>query len=115
MMKLESFEAEANSNIELREFIPMAKVDPVYFERSYYLGPGEGEEKAYRLLTDAMEKTARTAVAEMVFRDREQLVLIRPAHAALVLQFLFHANEVRDFGTIPKAEGERSQHRILYP
>jgi DNA end-binding protein Ku len=53
--ELEALEAEANRNIELREFIPMQKVDPVYFDRAYYLGQGGGD-KPYRLLADAMEK-----------------------------------------------------------
>ena len=47
-------EAEANSNIELKEFIPIKKVDPVYFESTYYLAPDQGGEKAYHLLADAM-------------------------------------------------------------
>ena len=64
--ELESLEAEANNNIELREFIPMEKIDPVFFERSYYLAPATGGEKAYRLLSDAMAEVGRGALAEMV-------------------------------------------------
>jgi non-homologous end joining protein Ku len=58
---LESLEAEANSAIELKEFIPFQKVDPVYFERSY-LAPDQGRKKPYRLLADAMEKVGRVAL-----------------------------------------------------
>jgi DNA end-binding protein Ku len=56
--ELDALEAEANSNIELKEFIPIKKVDPVYFESTDYLAPDQGGEKAYRLLADAMERAA---------------------------------------------------------
>jgi DNA end-binding protein Ku len=102
--ELDALEAEANSNIELKEFIPIEKIDPVYFEDAHYLAPDEGGDKAYRLLADAMEKSGRVALAEMVSRGKEKLVLIRPWKGGLVLQTMFYANEVRDFGEINKAE-----------
>jgi len=82
--ELEALEAEANSAMELKEFIPINKVDPVYFEHVYYLAPDEGGEKPYRLLADSMEKVGRAALAEMVFHDKQQLVLVRPAKRGLV-------------------------------
>ena len=51
--ELESLETESSNNIELKEFIPLSKIDPVYFENAYYVGAGEGGEKPYRLLADA--------------------------------------------------------------
>jgi DNA end-binding protein Ku len=105
--ELEMIEAEANSNIELKEFIPIEKVDPVYFEGAHYLAPDEGGDKAYRLLADAMEKSGRVALAEMVSHGKEKLVLIRPSKGGLILQTMFYANEIRDFNEIAKAEGVR--------
>ena len=105
--ELESLEAEANNNIELREFIPMEKIDPVFFERSYYLAPAAGGEKAYRLLADAMAEVGRGALAEMVSHDKEKLVLIRSAQRGLIMQQMYYANEVRDFGAIGKGNGAR--------
>jgi DNA end-binding protein Ku len=75
---LETLEAEANRSIDLKEFVPILKVDPVYFESSYYLGLDEGGEKTYRLLADALAKTRCVAVAELVSRGQEQIVMIRP-------------------------------------
>jgi DNA end-binding protein Ku len=75
---LESLETESSNNIELKEFIPLSMIDPVYFESAYYLGAGEGGEKPYRLLADAMAKTNRAAIAQLVTRGKEQLMLIRP-------------------------------------
>ena len=105
--ELDSLEAEANKNIELKEFIPISKVDPVYFGNSYFLGPEKGGEKAYRLLTDAMVKSGRGAVAEMVSRGKEELVIIRPYQNGLLLQTVYYANEVRDFSEINRAENVR--------
>jgi DNA end-binding protein Ku len=102
--ELESLEAEANRNIDLKEFIPLASVDPVYFENTHYLGADKGGEKPYRLLADAMAKSGRVAIAELVSRGKEQLVLIRPYKNGLVLHTMYHADEVRDFNQVPKGE-----------
>src|SRR5262245_42407387 len=61
--ELESLETESSNNIELKEFIPMSKIDPVYFESAYYVGAVEGGEKPYRLLADALAKSNRAAIA----------------------------------------------------
>jgi DNA end-binding protein Ku len=105
--ELDELEAESNSSIDLKEFIPIKKIDPVYFERAYYLGAEEAGSKAYRLLADEMGKSGRVALVEMIFHNREKLVLIRPMKGGLVLQFIYHEEEVRDFDEIAKAEGER--------
>jgi DNA end-binding protein Ku len=105
--ELETLETEASKSIDLKEFIPLSKVDPVYFERSHYLGPDEGGEKPYRLLANAMAKTGRAALAELVTRGKEQLVLIRPYQDGLMMHTMYYANEVRNFADIPKAENAK--------
>src|SRR5881409_135437 len=77
--ELKALEGEASRMIDIAEFVPLAQVDPIYFEKTYYLGPDKGGEKAYRLLTDAMQKAGRVAIAKFVMRGKESLVLIRPA------------------------------------
>jgi DNA end-binding protein Ku len=69
--ELEALEAEANRSIDLKEFVPLETVDPVYFENSYFLGPDKGGEKPYRLLADALEKMQRVTVAELVSSGKE--------------------------------------------
>jgi DNA end-binding protein Ku len=64
-------------------------VDPVYFENTDYLGADKGGEKSYRLLADAMAKRGRVAIAELVSRGKEQLVLIRPYRKGLVLHMMY--------------------------
>jgi DNA end-binding protein Ku len=105
--ELESLETESSNNIELKEFIPLSKIDPVYFEDSYYLGAGEGGEKPYRLLAEVLAKSKRAAIAQLVSRGKEQLVLIRPYENGLIMHSLYYANEVRNFAEIAKGENSK--------
>jgi DNA end-binding protein Ku len=102
--ELKSLEGEASRVIDIAEFVPLAKVDPIYFEKTYYLGPDKGGEKAYRLLADAMARTDRVALAKFVMRGKESLVLIRPAQGGLMLHTMYFADEVRDFGEVEKGQ-----------
>ena len=77
--ELKSMEGEASKIIDIGEFVPLEQVDPIYFEKTYYLGPDKGGEKAYRLLADAMEASGRVALAKFTMRGKENLVLIRAA------------------------------------
>jgi DNA end-binding protein Ku len=91
--ELESLEAEANRSIDLKEFIPLASVDLVYFEDTHYLAADKGGEKPYRLLADAIAKSGRVAIAELVSRAKEQLVLVRPYKKGLVLHTMYYADK----------------------
>ncbi|HYE93417.1 MAG TPA: Ku protein, partial [Terriglobales bacterium] len=102
--ELKALEGEASKTIDIAEFVPLEKVDPVYFEKAYYLGPDKGGEKPYRLLTDAMAKSGRVAVATFVMRGKESLVLIRPSSDGLMLHTMFFSDEVRSFGEIDKGQ-----------
>jgi DNA end-binding protein Ku len=100
--ELDALDAEANRSIDLKEFVPLESVDPVYFENSYFLGPDKGGEKPYRLLADAMAKSNRVAVAQVVSGGKEHIVLIRPYLKGLIMHAAYYADEVRDFGEINK-------------
>jgi DNA end-binding protein Ku len=100
--ELKALEAAASEAIDIQEFVPLAKVDPIYFENAHYLGPDKGADKAYHLLGEAMRDTGMVALAQHVARGKEQLVLIRPMNGGLVLHTLYYADEVRkleDIGT----------------
>jgi DNA end-binding protein Ku len=117
--ELKALEGEASKMIDIAEFVPLKSVDPIYFEKTYYLGPDKGGEKAYRLLADAMEQHGRVALAKFVMRGKESLVLIRPGAGGLMLHTMYFADEVRDFGEIDKGasakikEGELELARQL--
>jgi DNA end-binding protein Ku len=102
--ELKGLEGEASRTIDIAEFVPLAQVDPIYFEKTYYLGPDKGGEKAYRLLSDAMDKAGRVALAKYVMRGKENLVLIRPAQKGLMLHTMYFADEIRDFGEVEKGD-----------
>ena len=105
--ELDSIEAEVNGNIDLREFVPLATVDPVYFDSSYFLGPEKGGEKSYRLLADALAQSQKAAVAQLVSRGKEHMVIIRPYNGGMILHGMYYANEMRDFKEVPRAQSER--------
>ncbi len=102
--ELKALEGEASRMIDIAEFVPLAQVDPIYFEKTYYLGPDKGGEKAYRLLADAMKSAGRVALAKFVMRGKENLVLIRSAQEGLMLHTMYFADEIRDFGEVDKGE-----------
>jgi DNA end-binding protein Ku len=105
--ELKSLEGEASKVIDIAEFVPLQSVDPIFFEKTYYLGPDKGGDKAYRLLADAMEKGGRVALAKFVMRGKESLVLIRPARGGLMLHTMYFADEVRDFGEIDRGQSAK--------
>src|SRR5205823_894155 len=92
--------------VEITEFMPQMKIDPVYYEKTYFLGPDKGGERAYRLLAAAMRKTGKTALARYAARGKQYLVQIRPMDDGLVLQQLLYADEVRPFADVPREGGE---------
>jgi DNA end-binding protein Ku len=100
--ELKALEGEASKMIDILEFVPLAQVDPVYFEKAYYLGADKGGEKPYRLLADAMAQAGQVALAKFVMRGKESLVLIRPAQEGLLLHTMFFADEVRSFADVDK-------------
>ena len=117
--EIRALEAEANRAIDIHEFVPLAGVDPIYFEDAHYLGPDKGAEKAYHLLAQAMRETGKVGLAQYVRGGKEHLVLLRPYDGGLVLHTMHYADEVRslaevDLGGEPKLRaGELEMARKL--
>ena len=106
--ELKALDEKATGGIEITEFVPGATVDPVYFERTYYLGPDKGGAKAYGLLAEAMARAGLWALARYAARGKDYLVLLRSTGDRLVMQQLYHEDEVRPVGEVPV---ERKAHR----
>jgi len=105
--ELKSLEGEASKTIDIAEFVPLPSVDPIYFEKTYYLGPDKGGEKPYRLLADAMAQAGKVALAKLVMRGKESLVLIRAAEGGLMLHAMYFADEVRSFSEIDRGQSAK--------
>lgn len=82
--------------IELEEFVRSPEVDPVFYDRTYYLGAGEKGDEAYRLLHDALDRCGRAGIGRWVFHNREYLVAVRPLKGVLVLHTMRFADELVD-------------------
>jgi DNA end-binding protein Ku len=76
--ELESLEPKKTKTIEIEDFVELSDIDPIFYDHPYYLAPGTGGAKPYRLLLDAMRESGRVAIARVVIRSKEQLVALRP-------------------------------------
>ena len=99
--ELRDLSEKASPTIDISEFIPLSEIDPLYYQKAYFLGPESGAEKAYTLLAQAMMKTDRCAVAKYAARGKMYIVLLRPFGPGIVMQQLFYNDEIRKFDEVP--------------
>jgi DNA end-binding protein Ku len=92
--ELEALDPEKRNTIEIERFVHLDEIDPIYFERSYYLVPDKNASKAYALLQQAMAETGKVAIARMVMRDKEYTVALRGTGHAIGLSTLYYSDEV---------------------
>ena len=93
--ELKALDEKATGAIDILEFVPLAKVERVYLEKVYYLGPDKGGDRAYRLLAAALEETGLAALGQYAARGTQYLVLLRPSNGVLVMEQLHYADEIR--------------------
>jgi DNA end-binding protein Ku len=93
--EIKALEEKATNSIDINEFVPLNKVERVYLEKVYYLGPDKGGEKAYKLLGEALKDSKRAALGQYAARGKQNLVLVYPQDGRLVMEQLHYANEVR--------------------
>ena len=92
--ELDALERKKTKTIEIEDFVELDQIDPVFYDHPYYLAPGAGGVKPYRLLLEAMRATGRVAIARVVIRSKEQLVAIRPMGDALGMATMIFSDEV---------------------
>jgi DNA end-binding protein Ku len=102
--ELKTLESQNDQIMEVYEFLPLEAVDPVYFDRTYYVGPGKGGEPAYQLLRQAMADRGRVALATYRMRGKQHLVLLRPVGEGFYVHTLYYADEVADFGEVERPD-----------
>jgi len=88
-------QAEGGHAFDIEQFVPIGEIDPIYFERSYYLAPQDGAEKVYTLLVRAMEDAELAAVGTFVMRDREYLGCLRIRGGVITLERMYFHDEIR--------------------
>src|SRR3982751_3564991 len=104
--ELKALEEAGTQMAEITEFVPIESVDPVYFDKAYYLAPDKGGAKPYALLAKALRESQRCALGRWAARGKQYIVMIRPIDDGLVMQQLLYAGEVRSIKDIeiPKTE-----------
>jgi DNA end-binding protein Ku len=103
--EIKALEAISDNAIALSEFVPAESVDPVYIDKTYYLGPDKGGDRAYRLLSAAMRETGLVGLARYSSRGKQYAVLVRPyGDEGLIMHQLHYADEVRGFDEVPLGE-----------
>ncbi len=92
--ELESIAPKKTKAIEIEEFVELSQIDPIYYDHPYYLAPGPGGAKPYKLLVEAMRETGKVGIARVVIRSKEALVALRPIGDALGMATMIFADEV---------------------
>ena len=119
MLDQEDFEAlepEATHTVDIEDFVSLDDIDPIYYERTYYLAPAnEGATKAYALLLAAMEEKGRVGIGRMVMRTKQYLAAIRPYDGVLALSTLLFADEVvskKEIDALPARKPKASPKEV---
>ena len=103
--ELEAIEPRKTKTIDIEDFVDLADIDPIFYDHPYYLLPGTGAAKPYKLLVTAMEEAAKVAIARVVIRQKEQLVAIRPTGDILTMETMNFADEVVPHDKFDEAPG----------
>jgi DNA end-binding protein Ku len=103
--ELKALDEKATNSIDIAEFVPLDKIDRVYLDKAYFLGPDKGGERAYHLRARALQETGRAALGQYAARGKQNLVLVRPtADGVLVMEQLHYANELKSAAEVPIPE-----------
>jgi len=107
---LESLPEQTTKTVDILDFVDLSEIDPVYFDKSYYLEPNPGGEKAYTLLKEAMRETEKIAVARVMIRSKSALACIRVFNDLLALETMFYPDEIRSAKSLSRGTKETALH-----
>ena len=112
--ELKAMEEAGTHSADIAEFVPLESVDPVYFDKAYYLAPDKGGAKPYALFARALRESSRCALGRWAARGKQYIVMIRPVEDGLVMQQLLYADEVRSIKDIdiPKTEVKEGELKL---
>lgn len=109
--EIDAAKPESSTTIDIGDFVESAEIDPVYFEKSYFLEPTDVGSKAFSLLKRALEETERVALARVMIRTRERLATLRAYEGTLILETMFWPDEIRSTGALDLPEGDEAKVR----
>jgi DNA end-binding protein Ku len=99
---LDKLPTKTTKTIDIIDFVNLTEIDPIYFSKPYYLAPGEGGQKAYVLLKEAMEQTKKIAIAKVTIRSTENLVCLRVFEKILLMESMYYPDEIRPISSVPE-------------
>ena len=109
--EIEAAKPESSTTVDIGDFVEAEEIDPIYFEKTYFLEPTEVGAKAFSLLRRALEETDRVALARVTIRTRERLATLRTYEETLVLETMFWPDEIRSTGALDLPEGAEAKVR----
>ena len=109
--EIEAAKPESSTTVEIGDFVEGEEIDPIYFEKSYFLEPTDVGAKAFSLLRRALEETERVALARVTIRTRERLATLRTYDGTLVLETMYWPDEIRSTGGLDLPEGSEATVR----
>jgi DNA end-binding protein Ku len=113
--ELDALSPEKTRTIDIEDFVDLEQIDPIFYDHPYYLAPGTGAEKAYKLLLDAMKESGKVAIARVVLRSKENLVAIRPRDGVMTMETLLFADEVippDSLDEMPDVKGKTTKREL---
>ncbi|MDB6024789.1 MAG: Ku domainn containing protein [Verrucomicrobiales bacterium] len=108
----EQVEIKSAQVVDIKEFVDLADIDPMYFDEPYYLAPEKGGDKAYTLLREALARSGKVGIAKVVIRTREHLAAVKPAGKALVLELMHFADELADTSELKLPDAEAGKKEL---
>lgn len=114
--EIKALEEAGSRLVEISEFVPIESVDPIFFDKAYYLAPDKGGAKPYALFAEALRETRRCALGRWVSHGKQHVVMLRPFEDGLVMQQLLYAADVRAIGEleIPRVEVKDAELKLAH-
>lgn len=106
--ELEQIDPQATHTVDIEDFVSLSEIDPLYYEHTYYVVPGNNAASAYGLLLNAMKQAQKVAIAKVVMRTKQYLCAIRPHEQALLMSTLFFADEIVAQSALPELQDIKS-------